>query len=356
MFEYYRMLDANLNRACEGLRVCEDYARLCRGDQGLSASCRSLRHRVRELGQAVAAPCLAGRNAEGDVGRKTSAASRADQRTDSRSLVTANCKRVQEALRAAEEALKLVGQYPLAKQMETCRFDAYTLEKALLDKLAGRAEFLRDIGLYGITAEKFSNGRSDIEVVSQMLDAGIRVIQYREKTKSGREKYKDCVRLREMTAQAGAKLIIDDDIALALACGADGVHIGQDDMPIEQARALMGDKIIGLSTHSPEQAEDAVRRGADYIGVGPLFETHTKSDVCAPVGLSYLEYVVQHIPLPFVAIGGINEHNIEEVARRGAKCICLVTEVVGAADIPAKIRALRAKMDTAYAAGKEENT
>lgn len=356
MFEYYRMVDANFNRACEGLRVCEDYARLCRGDRALAAACRELRHRVRALAASVAAPCLAGRDAAGDVGRKISAASTADRRADGRDLVEANCKRVQEALRAAEEALKLVGRYPLAKQAEACRFESYTLEKALMERLAGRAEFLRDIGLYGITAEKFSGGRDNVQVVSQMLDAGIRVIQYREKEKSGKEKYAQCVRLREMTANAGARFLIDDDIALALACGADGVHIGQDDMPVEQARALMGDRIIGLSTHSPEQAQDAVRRGADYIGVGPLFETHTKTDVCAAVGLEYLDYVAAHIPLPFVAIGGIKEHNIEQVARRGAGCICLVTDVVGAADIPAKVRALHAKIDAAKAAGKEVDT
>lgn len=353
MFETYRLLDANLNRACEGLRVLEDYARLCRGEQALSAKCRDLRHKIREAGKPVAAGCLSGRDADHDVGRKTSAATRLDTRESAADLVEANCKRVQEALRAAEEGMKLLGQYPLAKELEDCRFQSYSLEKSFLASRRSRAEFLRSIGLYGITAEKFSRGRDNFEVVEKMLDAGIRVIQYREKEKSGKEKYAQCVRLREMTANAGAKFIIDDDIALALACGADGVHIGQDDMPIEKARELMGDRIIGLSTHSPAQAEEAVRKGADYIGVGPLYETHTKSDVCAPVGLSYLEYVVSHIPLPFVAIGGIKEHNIAEVARRGAGCICLVTDIVGAEDIPAKVHALQANMKAASAAGKE---
>lgn len=214
--------------------------------------------------------------------------------------------------------------------------------------VASRAEFLRHTGLYGITAEKLSQGRSNLEVVQSMLASGIRVIQYREKAKSGREKNEQCLALRKMTAQAGACFIIDDDAALALACDADGVHIGQDDLPIEKVRKIVGNKIIGLSTHSPEQAEDAVRRGADYIGVGPLFETHTKTDVCAPVGLSYLDYVIQHIPLPFVAIGGIKEHNIAEVASRGAGCICLVSDVVGAPDISAKIKELRTAMNAAY--------
>lgn len=218
------------------------------------------------------------------------------------------------------------------------------------DKTRSRAEFLRNAGLYGITAEALSGGRSNPEVVRQMLAAGIRVIQYREKKKSGREKYEQCRVLREMTARAGACFLIDDDPALALACNADGVHIGQDDLPIEQVRQMVGDKIIGLSTHSPRQAQDAVRRGADYIGVGPLFETHTKADVCAPVGLAYLEYVVREIPLPFVAIGGIKEANLAQVARRGAGCICLVSEIVGSADLSEKIRHLRSLMHISYRA------
>lgn len=354
MHEYYRLLDANLNRACEGLRVCEDWARLARDDRALSADCRALRHRVRALAGTDAAACLAARDAQRDVGRATSAQTKLDARADTAELLAANCKRVQEALRVAEECLKLLGRYADAKLAEGCRFDAYTLEKRLCAGRGGRAAWLRGCGLYGITAERFSAGRDNLEVVARMLDAGIRVIQYREKEKSGREKYAQCARLREMCAHAGAKFIVDDDAALALACGADGVHIGQDDLPIERVREMMGDRVIGLSTHSPEQARDALRRGADYIGVGPLFPTHTKSDVCDAVGLGYLDYVVENIPLPFVAIGGIKEHNIAQVAAHGAGCICLVTDIVGAADIPAKIAALRTNMEAGKAARKEK--
>ncbi|WP_031513092.1 thiamine phosphate synthase [Desulfofalx alkaliphila] len=196
--------------------------------------------------------------------------------------------------------------------------------------------------LYAITAEEYSLGRSNIEVVEQMVEAGIKIIQYREKEKKKLYKYQECLKIREITRKAGVTFIVNDDIDLALAVKADGVHIGQEDLPIEQVRKLVGkEMIIGLSTHSPEQAQDAVRRGADYIGVGPIFATKTKKDVCDPVGLEYLDYVVKNIKLPFVAIGGIKEHNIAEVKKRGAKCICLVTEIVGAKDIGAKIAALR---------------
>lgn len=201
--------------------------------------------------------------------------------------------------------------------------------------------FLYEFPIYGMTAEDLSHSHDNISDVADMLKAGIKVIQYREKEKSGLEMYRQCVKIREMTADAGARLIIDDFTDLALAVGADGVHIGQEDMPIEAVRSLVGDDfIIGLSTHSPEQARDAVKRGADYIGVGPIFETHTKKNVCDPVGLGYLDWVVENIDIPFVAIGGIKKDNVKEVFAHGAKCVCLVTGIVGEADICETVKEL----------------
>ncbi len=204
---------------------------------------------------------------------------------------------------------------------------------------------LRRTGIYGITAEEYSLGRKNVDVVRQMIDAGIRIIQYREKDKKARFRYGECLKIREMTKAAGVALIVNDYVDLALLVGADGVHIGQDDLPPEKVRELVGgEMIIGLSTHSPAQAQAAVKSGVDYIGVGPIFATKTKKDVCDPVGLEYLEYVVKNIDLPFVAIGGIKENNIAAVCDRGAVCIALVTEIVGAGDIAAKVRNLKAAL------------
>jgi thiamine-phosphate pyrophosphorylase len=200
---------------------------------------------------------------------------------------------------------------------------------------------IRQGGLYGLTAEKFSLGRTNVAVVGAMLDAGVRIIQYREKTKKMGAKYEECLRLRAMTRECGAAFIVNDDIDLALLVGADGVHVGQEDLPVAAVRSLVGeDAAIGLSTHSPQQARDAAAAGADYIGVGPVFATQTKDDVCAPVGLSYLEYVAGGIDLPFVAIGGIKERNLARVAASGGRCAALVTEIVGAPDIRDKVEAL----------------
>ncbi len=202
-----------------------------------------------------------------------------------------------------------------------------------------------DTDIYCLTGEKFSLGRSNIEVVQAMLDNGIKLVQYREKEKKAGAKFEECKLIREMTRKAGAAFIINDDIDLAILVGADGVHIGQEDLPVEAVRKLVGeDMAIGLSTHAPEEAQDAVKRGADYIGVGPIFRTFTKDDVVDPVGFEYLDYVVANIDIPFVAIGGIKEHNINEVTKRGAPCIALVTEIVGAENIGTTIKDLRTAM------------
>lgn len=205
-----------------------------------------------------------------------------------------------------------------------------------------------DTDIYCLTAEKFSLGRSNIEVVRAMLDAGIKLVQYREKEKKSGVMYEECMEIRRMTREAGAAFIINDAIDLAIMVEADGVHIGQEDYPVAAVRKLVGEKMaIGLSTHAPEEAAKAVLDGADYIGVGPIFRTFTKEDVVDPVGFEYLEHVVANVDIPFVAIGGIKEHNVAEVVKRGASCVALVTEIVGAEDIGVTIERLRQEMQKA---------
>lgn len=199
--------------------------------------------------------------------------------------------------------------------------------------------------IYCITSEEFSNGRNNITVVESMLNAGVKIIQYRAKKKSFKEKFVECKKIRELTLQHNAVFIVNDHPDLCLMCSADGVHLGQDDYPISAVRNLLGNNyIIGVSTHSPEQYEKAFLDGADYAGVGPLFETHTKEDVMPPVGLEYLEWVVNNKKIPFVAIGGIKVHNIEKVIKCGAKCISLVTEITQSENIVEKINRIFERM------------
>jgi thiamine-phosphate pyrophosphorylase len=202
-------------------------------------------------------------------------------------------------------------------------------------------------GIYGITAEKFSKGRDNVAVAKEMIAGGVAMIQYREKhdRKSFRDMYEECLAIRQLTRESKIPFIVNDYIELAMLVDADGVHVGQDDLPVAAVRQIVGDKIIGLSTHGPDQARAAVEAGVTYIGAGPIFATRTKDDVCAPVGLDYLSYVINNIPLPPVAIGGIKLHNIDQVIERGARLICLVTEIVGADDIAGTVRRLKQNMN-----------
>ncbi len=205
---------------------------------------------------------------------------------------------------------------------------------------------LESADIYGLTAEEFSLGRDNITVVEEMIKAGIKIIQYREKDKKARDMYRECLKIKEMTTAAGVTFIVNDRIDLAMAVDADGVHIGQGDLPPEVVRKLIGrDKILGLSTHAPAEAQHAVQSGiVDYIGVGPIFATKTKKDVSDPVGFDYLDYVANNIKLPFVAIGGIKVSNVREVVNHGAQMVAMVTEIVGAEDIVSRVEHIRAAM------------
>lgn len=196
--------------------------------------------------------------------------------------------------------------------------------------------------IYGITAEGMSAGRSNLIVVEALLKAGVRFIQYREKEKSGLARYKECLQLRALTRSYGAAFLIDDFVDLAMAVDADGVHIGQEDLPPRVVRKLLGpDKVIGLSTHGPEQLQAANRLAGviDYVGVGPVYATQTKKNA-VPAGLEYVRYARENAALPFTAIGGIKEHNLRQVKEAGADIVCVVSELTGAGDIAAKVRTL----------------
>lgn len=183
-------------------------------------------------------------------------------------------------------------------------------------------------GLYGITGEKFANGKSNYQCVKEMIDGGIKIVQYREKDKTMREMIKEAIEISNLCKEKEVLFIVNDHIDLAILTAADGVHVGQDDMAPKDIRKLIGDnKIIGLSTHSIEQAQSAYKDiNVDYIGVGPIFPTTTKD--AKPVGLEYLDYVSGNLDIPFVAIGGIKTSNIDKIISRNAHSICMVSEVV----------------------------
>ena len=198
------------------------------------------------------------------------------------------------------------------------------------------------LGIYGITAENFAKGRSNIECVKQMIKGGIKIIQYREKYKTLKDKAKEAKEIAKICKDNGVIFIVNDHVDIALLVDADGVHVGQDDMEIKDVRKIVGDKIIGVSTHSPKEALKAQEDGADYIGVGPIFKTTTKDR--EPVGIEYLKFVVKNINIPYVAIGGIKKYNFDSIINTGAKRVSLVSEIVGAYDIKKFVEELQSKI------------
>ncbi|MFC1736468.1 thiamine phosphate synthase [Candidatus Hydrogenedentota bacterium] len=187
--------------------------------------------------------------------------------------------------------------------------------------------------LYLITDRASSGGRTHVKIMRAAIAAGGSCIQLRDKKVSDSVFYREALALRELTANMGVRFIVNDRIHVALAIGADGVHVGQDDMPAKVVRKLIGlDMILGVSTHCLEQAEAAIKAGADYIGVGPVYPTQTKEDVCAAVGLDYVRQVKENFEIPFVAIGGIKVHNVADVIMAGANNIAAVSEIVTAED------------------------
>ena len=339
MITIYRTIDANLNRIAEGLRVVEDISRFHFEHPELTKELKNFRHAVRKKFIDMDGRLVSFRDAQTDIGKEISGHTKLDNKKNLKQLITSNFKRIEEGLRTVEENLKILGEYQRSKVVEKLRFNIYETEKKCLRLFRTTLP----AGIYGITAEKFSKGRKNIEVIKEMIKGGVKIVQYREKLedKSLREIHKECKEARKMTGDNGVMFIVNDYVDIAMLVDADGVHVGQDDLPVTEVRRLAGDKLIGLSTHSPGQAQKAVKDGADYIGVGPIFKTDTKEKVCDPVGLEYLEYASANVPLPFVAIGGIKENNIREIKNKGAKTIALVTEIVGADDIAEKVKKIR---------------
>ena len=196
--------------------------------------------------------------------------------------------------------------------------------------------------LYAVTDRQCSLGRSTLHVVQELLSAGVRIIQYREKAMPKKEMLQECLAIREATREAGGCFIVNDHVELALACEADGVHVGQDDLPLWAVqKAVAGRCFIGVSVRTLQEAHKAIAQGADYLGAGAVYPTGTKTDA-VHTGVGFLQSLVPLSPVPVVAIGGINEQTIAEVARTGVRCFAIVSALVGAPDIPAQAAKLRA--------------
>jgi thiamine-phosphate diphosphorylase len=199
-----------------------------------------------------------------------------------------------------------------------------------------------DYSLYVITDAKLSRGRSHREVVEAALRGGATMVQYREKNASTRQMIEDALELRHLCRAHNAPFIVNDRVDVALAVDADGVHVGQDDMPASLARKMIGrEKILGVSAENVEQARAAIVDGADYLGVGTLFATATKADAGEPIGLLGLEKIARVSTIPMVGIGGINLSNAASVIRAGAAGVAVISAIVSADDVERAARGLK---------------
>lgn len=334
-----RIIDASLNRIGEGLRLLEDLARLLLDDAILTQQLKTMRHEILKGDWAFQQQLLQSRNSVGDVGIDIEVPGEKKQR-ELPITVVANSRRVQESLRTLEELAKIPGIKLDSAKFKKARFDLYTIEQKLLSRLLRRDKIKHLPGLYIIIDTQALKGRSPIEAASQAIRGGARTIQLRDKLGKKKELLPVAQQLRSLCTEHHVLLIVNDYLDLALATDADGLHLGQDDLPIPIARKLLPiDKILGCSAASIDEATTAQSDGADYVAVGSIYPTPSKEAV-EVVGLERLRQIRQAVTLPLVAIGGITKDNIAKVMAAGADSIAVISAVLQAEDIEKATREL----------------
>jgi thiamine-phosphate pyrophosphorylase len=315
----YRILDANLDRAREGLRIIEEWCRFGLDDVQLTEECKHLRQEVASWHRSE---LRAARDTPGDAGTALTHPQEAE-RSSVQQVLLVNLCRVQEALRVLEEYGK-VYDAAMGAAFKQMRYRVYTLDSTLMSYQ--RHQLLQRSRLYLVTAPT-DNLFTTVEAA---LQAGLSVVQYRDKTADDSVRFRHAHKLCQLCRQHGALFIVNDRADLAVAVDADGVHLGQDDIPISLARQLVGSqRLIGRSTHKPDDLHCAIQEGADYIGVGPVYETPTKKGRAA-AGFDYVRYAADHATIPWFAIGGINAQNLAEVQSAGAEKVAVVRAIMKA--------------------------
>jgi len=335
-----RILDANFNRAREALRVVEDYARFVLDDGHLSGTLKQLRHDLASATAAWSGQSLLSRDTPGDVGTVTKTQNEL-RREDMAAVVTAAGKRLGEALRTIEEYLKTLAPTDAAA-VEAVRYRFYDIEMRVARTLRPAGRFGR-VRLYVLITES-SCERPWQEVAEGAIAGGADCLQLREKSLDGAELLRRARLLVELCRSKDVLCIINDRPDIAVLAGADGVHVGQEDLPAVEARKIVGpEKIVGVSTHNLEQARQAVLDGADYIGVGPVFRSSTKTREILP-GLAYAKEAAEQIALPAVAIAGITQENIEQVLATGVAGVAVTAAVAGCDDPRAATERLKERI------------
>lgn len=314
-----RILDANLDRAREGLRIIEEWCRFGLKDGKLVNECKQLRQ---ELASWHDLELRLSRDTTGDPGTELTHPQE-EQRADLHQLLQVNFCRVEEALRVLEEYGKIYNS-KMGATFKQMRYRVYIIETALL--AYQRQQKLENTYLYLVT----SPSEKLLAIVEGALQGGLTMVQYRDKNADDITKLTTAQQLCQLCHRYGALFLVNDRVDIAIAVDADGVHLGQTDVPISLARQLMGPQaIIGRSTTNKKEMQRALDERADYLGVGPIYQTPTKAGKTA-VGLEYLRYAAKNSPVPWFAIGGIDMQNFDEVLGAGAKRVSVVRAIMQA--------------------------
>ncbi len=346
-----RIIDANCNRIGEGLRLLEDVARFLLNDASITHQLKTIRHGlVTNLSQ-FGVPLLSARASETDVGVGTSI----DHKQDMTALVMSNSKRVEEALRVVEELAKLpeLRAKLYSKDFEQARFSLYSLERQIISKLTRQQMTKQLTGFYVIIDTEVLGMKDEVETARQAIRGGARIIQLRSKQGNKGELLIIAQKLRDLCRESKTPFIINDHLDIALACDADGLHIGEDDLPLSVIRTeLQIDKIVGVSAATLAEAQKAEAESADYIAVGSIFRSLTKTSATV-VGLERLSQIKQAVSIPVVAIGGINMDNISEVMAAGADSIAVISAVLSKNNVEAATRQMVKEIEKKTKAHKE---
>ena len=207
--------------------------------------------------------------------------------------------------------------------------------------LSERLEKFRSSDLYPVVSGAFCNGRDVCSIVADIAEAGAGIVQIREKDLSDSSMFERVKKCREITDHYAMLLIVDDRVDIAMAAGADGVHLGQEDFPLTEAKKLAPEMLFGVSTHNAEEIRKALSDGCGYLNIGPMFPTRTKSVACGALGLEKIEELVPMVTCPFSVMGGIKEHHLEMLCSKGFRHIAMVTEITQAPDVKDRVRQLR---------------
>ncbi|WP_288245989.1 thiamine phosphate synthase [uncultured Prochlorococcus sp.] len=321
----YQIIDANLDRAREGLRVLEDWARFGLGKEKYVKRIKNFRQilgrnhlEIYKQSRNLIADKCKGLNHREQINRNTS-----------EKIISSNSGRVQEALRVIEEFSRL-HNHELSKIASEIRYEIYTIEIDLLSlsKRKNSEEILRENDLYVITDQKDNL----LEIIEEILIAGVRIIQYRFKTGTDKDNLQEAIKIKNLCKRYDSLFIINDRIDIALASNADGIHLGQDDLDLITARKLLGfSKIIGISANNESDISNALKDGCDYIGIGPVFETATKKGK-KPIGIEKIKTLTKDLDTPWFAIGGIKSNNISYLRRNGFQKVALVSQLMNSED------------------------